>query len=744
LSNSIGRTDADASQSQVVLENADSLSQTIAGQWVARGNVRVRYRDYEIVADRADIDTDAGTVAFTGNVVLHGPNDEEVRGGKSGAVLLDTNANTYNVVDASAVVGQRALNIGLLQPVHVYGGAISGKTDFFDARESIFTTCDFEAPHYYFKARDLYVIPGKRLVGRHVTLYRRNRALVTIPYFFVPLDQRYSRQTLAPVLGQSPEEGYFAKFGIAYLLGSALPGILQIDAMQKKGLGTGFTQNYGSSSRPTRGSGVFSLYHLKDKSVGADNLNGSLNHRQRFGTLDVGINSQFQRNSYFLSNSRSKSYSHQLTINRNVGNLSDTLIANANISDYGTGESRNITSSLNQVFRPTQRETLTTRFNLTDSKSTTVGGTSTQSTQLDSNIQYDQREKEFDLTLTGNKYSQLKNTLGGQFFGGLEKLPEVRLASDPTRLTVLHRYLPQTSRLDFAVGDYIEPSSKTNLKRIHFGLDTGQSTIKLTGGTKLDLGGSFTQRFYSDDTAQYTLAARTAYRVDIGKKSNFTLNYNYLRPYGFTPFQFDFSGNSNLASANLSLRETTKFQLTATSGYDFNALKQRSFGSPTPWQTMAVQSLWLPSRSFGLRTSGAFDPNHGQLVDLTNNFRIRGSDGFLLYAGTRYAPQQHKFANINGQLDWKIITDRKEDAGYRIRAIGSYNGYTKQMEYKGLAVSKLWHDWEATVIYQNNSLGATPGPSITFNLNLRALPTYEPFAIGNYGQAIDTGLGTTL
>ena len=728
----------------VVLENADTLSQTVAGQWVARGNVRVRYKEYEIVADRADIDTDVGVVNFSGNVVLHGPNSEDVYGGKDGLITVDTNKNTYTVKDASAVIRREALQVGILQPVYVYGGQITGRPDFVDARESNFTTCDFPSPHYYFRARQAYVIPGKRLVGRHVTLYRRKRALITIPYFFVPLDQRVNRQVLAPVIGQSVDEGYYAKFAIAYLLSSQLPGILQVDAMQKKGLGLGFQQRYGEDDKLTRGSGLVSLYHLRDKSTGAENLNASLNHKQKFGTVNFGFNGQMQQNSYYISSSRSKSYNTQLTLDRNVGNLSDNIIANLSISDFGTGTSQNMTTSFNQTFKPTTKETLQTKFNLTDSKSTVQGSSSSETSQLDSSLQYDQHEKAFDLSLLTNKYTSIKNTLSSQFFGGLERLPEVRLTTAPDRLSLLKRFLPKTSRLDFSVGDFIEPSTSTNLKRLHFGVDTGTTTVKVSQKTDLDLGGSFIQRFYSDDTAQYTLSGRSTYRIKLGQKSTFNLGYNYLRPYGYTPFQFDFSGNSNLASMNLSVQETKKFQLTAATGYDFNAAKQTTFGTATPWQTLAVQSLWRPSQSFGLRSSTSYDPNHGQLLDLTNNFQIKGSNGFSLYMGTRYAPQQHKFANLNGQMDWRIITDTREDAGYRIRAIASYNGYTKQYEYQGLALTRMWHDWEASVIYQNNFLGATTGPQITFNLNLRALPTYEPFSIGNYGQAIDTGLGSTL
>ena len=86
----------------------------------------------------------------------------------------------------------------------------------------------------------------------------------------------------------------------------------------------------------------------------------------------------------------------------------------------------------------------------------------------------------------------------------------------------------------------------------------------------------------------------------------------------------------------------------------------------------------------------------------------------------------------------------REDAGYRLRAIGGYNGITSRFDYKGLALTRSWHDYEATVTYQDTPNGLRPGSTFTLNFRLKAFPAYEPFAIGQYGQALDTGVGETL
>jgi hypothetical protein len=87
---------------------------------------------------------------------------------------------------------------------------------------------------------------------------------------------------------------------------------------------------------------------------------------------------------------------------------------------------------------------------------------------------------------------------------------------------------------------------------------------------------------------------------------------------------------------------------------------------------------------------------------------------------------------------------RNEDAGYRVRAIGGYKGITSKFDYKGLELTRSWHDYEFNLIYQDTPEGLRPGTTFTLNFRLKAFPAYEPFATGQYGQALDTGIGQTL
>ncbi len=742
-----GEEQADPNTS-VILDHADTFLETEPGKWVGQGHVRVRYKGYVLTSDRVDTDLDAGEATFTGHVMLAAPGGETVSGGPDGSLRLNLRQNTYTLAKARTTISTDALDaistVGIIQPVFVYGGTISSRPGLIDARGSSFTTCDFLDPHYSFRARQVYILPGKRLVARNVSLYKKDRRVLTLPYFFVPLDQRFARQTLFPQVGDTPDEGLFIKFALGYAVAGSLPGILHIDQMQKKGTGLGFDQNYGDSNRPRQGSGLFSLYRLYDRSRGLQNINASLNHAQQFGTVVASLTSQLQQNSYFQGLSKSRSSNTNLNLIRNVGNLSSSLRGTLSQNDYGVGSTQTLTSSFDQTFRPTSTQQLETRFDF--SQYNTPGGFGSKGSgrqSLDTNLDYSQRGKLFDLELLGVKHNQLTGGAGVNTFGGVERLPELRLGTDAARLAPLRAFLPQSTQMNLSLGDFLEPTSTQHTQRLRFGLDLGSNTHNLDTRNSIDYGGSFTQGLYGDNTAQYVLNGRSGYRLRIGKASSLGASYTYLRPYGYTPFQFDFTGYSNLSALNYTYQETRQLNLTVATGYDFNRTRgQGGFGA-NPWQNVAFQSIYTPSALFRFRTTASYDLNHNSLLDLTNAFRVRGGQGLAFDFTSRFSPMQHKFSNINGSVNIPFLRDPNpaEDAGYRLRAIGGYNGFTRRFDYQGLALTRSWHDYEGTLVYQNTPNGLRPGSTLTFNFRLKAFPAYEPFAIGQFGQSLDTGIG---
>jgi len=731
-----------------VYYSADTTEETTQGTVIGRGNVQIGYKGYFLTGDQAELDTNRGIATFSGPVHLVGPTGQTADVGPGGRLRLNLNRGTYTLTGARSIIQpeQVQAQIGLIQPLYVSGGIVRGRPGFIDARDASLTTCDFPDPHYSFTAREAYIIPGRRLVGRNVSFYRRGHRVFSIPYLVIPLDQRLARQTLFPTVGQTPDEGYFIKFAFGYAISAALPGILRVEEFQKKGTGLGFDQTYGSADRPTRGSGLFTFYSLYDKSRGAQDVNGSLNHVQRFGTVNATLNTQYQQNSYFAGLSRSQSQNTTLGLTRNVGSLNTSLTTTLNQNSFGFGQSQTLTSSLVNTYQQSASSQLETKFDFSQFNSPSfagLGGSSRQ--ELDSNLDYRNRGKLYDLEVLATKYTQLATSSGStRFLGGLERLPELRLATDALRMPLLSRLLPKTAKMDLSLGAFNEPSSLTKSQRARFNVDLGTTSQKLTGRSTLDYGGSFQQGLYGDNTAQYVLNGLSAYRLRVGNKSTLGATYTYLRPYGYTPFQFDYTGSTNLAGLNLALQESRAFQLAVGTGFDFNRTGSTPGYRATPFQTVSAQALYTPVQAVRFRTTLAYDLNNSRLLDLTNSLRVRGSDLLALDLSGRFSPMLHRYTTINGNLNLPFFRDRREDAGYRARVLAGYNGVTSRFDYKGLALTRSWHDYELNLTYLDTPNGLRPGSTFNLTFRLKAFPADEPFATGQYGQALDTGIGETL
>jgi hypothetical protein len=718
--------------------SADSLLTENGGKYVLQGDVRVRYRGYTLTSDRADVDLDRRTALFTGNVVLLTPNGQTVQGGPYGSLALDLRTSTYTITGAKTTVPPQDLPLGIILPIYIYGGTISGRPGFIEARGSQFTTCDFSDPHYSFGAKQLYLVPGRHLVGKYVTYYRDGHRLLTIPYVYLPIDGRLEQSQIIPQVGETPELGYFADVAIGYALSPTLPGLLTLDLSQKQGLGTGFQQAYGNLSKPHEGSGVASGFYQHDNSTDENTITYGLNHQQLFGTVQATLNTQGQQNSYFVGTGNSLSNNTQLNLSRNVGNDQTMLQNNLTQNNYGQGLSQTLTSELDNIFEPDHNERLETKFNY----SGVTQPSSTGQQELDSSVDYTQQGKAVDWEFLANNYSQLSgNSIG---YGGLERLPEVRLTTDGTQMPFLRDLLlPRSTAVRLSLGEFNEPSSGTSTDRVFFGLDTGETT-KTSGRNSVQYGGTFNQAFYGDNTAQYSLAGNASYRLRIGNRSDAGVTYTYLRPYGYTPFQFDFVGTTNNAALNLSYQETRQFQLTLASAYDFNETRSIDGQSPTPWQNLAAEVLFTPAKTFQLQTTSAYDPNHGKLLDLTNNLIINIPHGPSLSLATMYDPVSYRFSQTNYSVSIPFWRDRNpaEESEYRIQAIGGYDGITDQFSYEGFALTRTWHDWEAVLAYQNdNTDSLVSGQTITFNFQLKAFPAYQPFGVGAFGEGLDSGIG---
>jgi hypothetical protein len=501
--------------------------------------------------------------------------------------------------------------------------------------------------------------------------------------------------------------------------------------MEKKGIGTGLEQDWNLAKM----AGVLALYAIP---TGGTNKNMSARFNDRInlgGGQILTLDNDYQRNSY-LSLPQTTNLSNRIGFNRSIEGMSTQLnIGRTSNSSQGFSSS-SYTATVAQSFQFAR--TASASFNA-DYSQFQSGSTasSTRTEQLATRFQADQRGNNYTLQLIANKNIPMGN--GQRVFGGVEKLPEFALSNFRFTNGFLAR-IPATFNL--SLGKYMEGGSlgfgstagKIETERAVGGFDIQGYRLSLSKSTDMNLSGGFTQFFYGDGFAQYVIRDSTSLAQRWGHHSGVNLNYTYQRPEGGTRFRFDQQGQYHALNADMGVLDDPHYQLTARVGYDF---AQQSFGGlpARPWQTLSVNSLLRPASWGQMRNLFSFDPNNGKMLSVTSDLRFRGGNAFALDVVSRYDPARKKMGNVNTYLDLPI------GKLWRVLALMQYNGYLNRFESRNLQIIRDFHCLEAAITYIDNPFGFRSDREIMFQLRIKAIPIFNRFGAGQFGQAIDTSVG---
>lgn len=710
-------------------------------RWRFAGDVRVRYRGYRIRADRVTYDERSRVAVFEGDVEIEAEGQQSF-GDRLSLDLRTREFRDFSLRGGRAVVPPERVGPNLLLPLRLSGASLERIGRDLVAEEGFLTTCDFPDPHYKIGFRKATLLPNRRLALRDATLYQRDRKLLRIRYLAIPISDRTMRSNYLPEVGRTDEEGYYVKTALGYLISEALPGTLNLDLMQKKGVRFGIDQSYALGAAAA---GTLLLSSLRDQNRGVQNLSGRLNHQQR---LPLGIRatvaSDFQQNSYQSLTTNSKTQLTTITFAREANRLSSNLGLSFSSNDYGQGASSTRTTTFSQSAPLGPTGNLTFRYNGSRFR-TPAQGTFPGSSRDDqtADVQARTRVGVFDLDVSANKNLSGGSGSGG-YFSGTERLPEFTLTTDTLRLAPRRWPKSLPLRLLTGYGTFIEnglgSTERRSTSRALLGVDADNlAPIPLAGRLSLQVGGSLRQSLYSDNTAQYVLAGRSQITQKLGGPSTFSLTYGYLRPYGFTPLTSDRSGSFHNAGANLSV-DTPRLRLTVFTGYDIQRALQDNLPAGfqrNPWQSLAVQLALRPSGAFQTRFTSSYDINSGRLRDLTNRVRVRVPGSLALDTGLRYDPASGKLAQANAALETSLFGGL-----YNLSALAGYNGFTRRFEYKNFALTRSWHDYELTITYVDQPYGSVRSDK-GFNLmfRLKAFPVFQRTGVGQYGTALSTGTG---
>nr|WP_309686394.1 hypothetical protein [Armatimonas sp.] len=699
--------------------------------------VRLEYDGYVVTSDRATYDEKRDYITFESNVKME-TGQETFFAERIG---FNRKTREFEATEAHTVLAPSRVGSRLLQPLLLWGKSMRREGDILKATDGFLTTCDLLNPHAKIGFGYAELVPKKRITLRDVTLYRYNTVIARLKHLTIPImeDVHYS---YLPNVGKTQEEGYFIKAVIGYSLSKTLPGLLRVDWMEKKGIGLGTDQAYRFGDVAA---GRVNLYTLNDKSRNARNLNGQVQHEQRFGEIDARLSSDFQSNSYFAATQNSRTQNTNLTLNRMIGKASTGVTLGQNSSDSGGSVYRTSTYGLTQQLPLPKNGTLSFRFNGTDNLNAS-GTTRTGRIQENADLRASTTVGPFRAELVANR--NLRNSTsgtssGGSFFGGSEKLPELTLTTNQLKGPLSNYF----SGLTLGYGDFLESISSSgttgqlHTKRFLFQTDLNRKSVPLgKGGLRLDAGGGFRQTIYDGGyAAQYVVSQATNLSQPLGSAGALSLAYNYSRPYGGTPpgFRNDFASTLNGLSLNAQ-KTGGHASVRLSTGYDILQARQEPILGlrRSPWNQLSLNSEFRPSDSHLSRLSTTYDINTGKLTVLDHYGHFQRGNKFILDTSARYDPTVKKLREVRSILGTQFL-----DNDTRLTGNSNYNNITHRFDSNSLALTRAFHDYEITLSYVDQPFGFRTEKGINLSFRLKAFSSPQTSTGGRYGTPLDTGLG---
>jgi LPS-assembly protein len=218
------------------------------GLFVGTNGMIVRYGNAVLTADSVAVDEDSGEVTADGHVHIQ----------REDQVWVSDHAR-YNFFTR----GIEAEHYRSGQPPMFSSGQglhLDTTNNVYVATNAIITSDDVMRPGVKMRAKYIEIVPGKRVMARHATVYVQGVPVFYFPYYARKLGERSNHFDFVP--------GYRSSFGPYFLgtyswfLGPDLDGRLHLDYRERRGLGTGPDFNYHLGPW---GEGSLRYYYLYDQ-----------------------------------------------------------------------------------------------------------------------------------------------------------------------------------------------------------------------------------------------------------------------------------------------------------------------------------------------------------------------------------------------------------------------------------------------------------------------------------------------
>ena len=700
-------------QNKLLVKKFDELDISPYHDLTAKGIV-AEWRKHTLTADKVTGNTEKHEYQFDGDVFV----TSEGLSLKAKQYQLNTQYRSWVSSGFSGWASPRYLDTAMLKQNLIMSGAdMTGTQKTAHMTDCILTTCDREHPHYEIDADTADFVKGKSLTLTDLRLRMWNRTLFKIPKLVIPLDREYDPEYI-PEVGNSVDEGYFVKMAMGYAL-IQQQGKLRLQLMQKKGVGLGVEQPYEFGQNK----GTMQVFGLLNQTQGSRYITASLNNTSKLLGMEANFAGDLRSNSYMLGNDSSSSMNLTLSQNTSGGSFNSNSRYESQDSSYYNSDT--FSEALSYGYR-WGRQSIRVSSDYSQTSSSYNGANATTTERLTGGIDGSGVIGSVDWGLTVNRYFDVGADQNSIMYGGLEKLPELSIKSDGYRLWKKDNDLS----LSTILGRYAQMPDGDTINRALFEASwnprwNDRNGIKFTGSSL------FRQIFSSDNSAQYVLQTSIGVNKQIVDGLSWRANYQYCRPYGYSPLSLDYTGKSSYASVGVEYNKSEMLKIRVGSGYDFFAELQHS----NPWRMLNLEAMVKPSPTAQIALTSSIDPNSGRWDNLRSIVRYSDKTVSANFSAL-YDPKTDKLASGNAYLETYLFNN-----GWRIGGLLNYNGYTDQFDSQQYQIIRDMHCMEAVFSMSDIQTGYSVGKQFMLQLRLKALGKTPKLGRGNSGESLMSSSG---
>jgi LPS-assembly protein len=591
------------------------------------GKVRLRYKEMKLSAEKMEINLKTKDLFAQGDV-SYIKGKEKIYGEKM-TYNLDTERGVFEKTRA------------VLEEVFHKSKRVEklSEKEIRMERGSL-TTCDLENPHYYLRARKIFVYLEDKLVAKHVFFYVRKIPLFYLPVYIVSLKEDVVSR-FAPQVGYSKEEGWFVKTVYGYFFNNSLYGDLYLDWMEKRGWGKGFDSRYRLGEK---GNGILYLYYINEK----------------------GIEYDPQKDDYYNPPDapRTKRWKARLKHRQEVSRDTTSLLHLYFLSD------EKFTKDYSEDIRDRLRRELESYFTLTRTK------------------------PNYNLRLLISKKEDLVEREAKK----LERVPELSYRLNPQRIG----RSPFFYKVNASFVNFHQPREDIYVLRGDTGFSLRSRSLPLIRRTRLTPEIGYRQTWYKETGAEEEVS-RGAYRANLRVDTRLTryirneISYKFGRQIDedlAAPFRFDrvdSSQNWNEIEETLRMR-ARGIDLRLSGGYDFDS-KEEEGGKN--FKNLRTYMTIFPGSGVKFHMSTDYNIYDEEFKRISADFEMRRRglvEQFRI--GTKYYNGGEEFFDLTNQLDLKLGRKWKLDFSARFDL---NEGEFKERDYL------LWRDlhcWEARLVFR--------------------------------------------